>query len=110
MIFRRHWLLHARTEAPLPITVARGGITVTFEERVHAALRSTQPAHALRALVDDLAREGRGKAEILELLEIFVVQQRTHPDFRDEDEEAMLDVLDALRGWCHPAAELFPEK
>lgn len=83
---------------------------MTLEERVHSALRSAQPAAGLRALVGDLAREGHGKADVLELFENIVVQQRTGADFRDKDEEAMLDVLDALRGWCHPAAELLPEQ
>ncbi|MCI0741754.1 MAG: hypothetical protein L0Y72_22200 [Gemmataceae bacterium] len=31
-------------------------------------------------------------------------------DFGEEDEETVLEVLDALRGWRHPAAELLPEK
>ena len=83
---------------------------MTLQERVESALHSAQAAPALRALADDLAREGRGKAEILVLFESVLVQQRTRADFREEDEEAVLDVLDALRGWCHPTAELLPEK
>ena len=81
---------------------------MTLEERVRSALRSTQPAQALRALVNDLADDGHAKPQIIELLESFVVQQRSHPDFREGDEEALLDVLDALSGSCHPAAELLP--
>jgi hypothetical protein len=80
-----------------------------LDERIHCALRSAQPALALRTLVADLAREGCGKPEILELLENFVVQQRTRADYREKDEEAVMDVLDALNGWCHPVAELLPE-
>jgi hypothetical protein len=90
--------------------ISSGGTTMTLEQRIRGALRSAQPAPALRALVCDLAREGRAKPEILGLLDDFVVQQRTHADFREEDEEAVFDVLDALRGWCHPASELLPEK
>jgi hypothetical protein len=87
-----------------------GMMTMTIEERVYSALRSSQPATALRALVGDLSGEGRGKAEIIELFENLVVQQRGRTDSREEYEDAILDVLDALRGWCHPAAELLPEK
>ena len=76
------------------------------EERVQNALRNAEPA--LRTLVRDLAREGHSKAEIIELLERVVTQQRARGEARGE--EALLDVLDALRGWCHPTAELLPEK
>lgn len=83
---------------------------MTFAERVDIALRSAQPGTALRALIADLGREGRGNAEIIELLENLVAERRTRADFREEHEEAILDVLDALRGWCHPAAKLLPKK
>ena len=82
---------------------------MTVEERVQGALRAAQPGNALRALVTDLAREGRSKAEIIESLEDFLVRHRTGADYREKDEEALLDVLDALHGWCHPASELLPE-
>jgi hypothetical protein len=83
---------------------------MTAEERVQTALRSAEPVRALRVLVQDLAREGSTKAEIHGLLERSLVQLRTRPDVREGDEEAVLDVLDALTGWCHPSAELLPEK
>jgi hypothetical protein len=38
------------------------------------------------------------------------VQLRSRPDGRESDEDAVLDVMDALLGWCHPSAELLPEK
>jgi hypothetical protein len=57
------------------------------------------------ALVMDLAGEGRGKADIINSLEGFVVQERG-PDVDEADEEIVLDVLDALHGSCHPAAKL----
>jgi hypothetical protein len=80
------------------------------EERIQSALHSPEPVPALRALVQDLAREGSTKAAIYGLLEKFVVQQRKRQDLREADEDAVLDVLDALSGWCHPTAELLPEK
>jgi hypothetical protein len=83
---------------------------MTSEGRVQTALRSAEPVRALRVLAQDLAREGSTKAEIHGLLEKFLVQLRTRPDFGEGDEEAVLDVMDALTGWCHPSAELLPEK
>jgi hypothetical protein len=80
------------------------------EDRVTKALRSPEPVPALRALVEDLGREGNTRTEIYGMLEKFLVQLRTQPDFAEGDEEAVLDVMDALAGWCHPSAELLPEK
>ncbi len=80
------------------------------EERVETALRSAEPAQALRGLVQDLAREGLARTAIAELLERSLAQLRTRPDFSASDEDAVLDVLDALTGWCHPSAELLPDK
>jgi hypothetical protein len=80
------------------------------EERMIIALRSARPGEALRLLVSDFAREGRSKADIGELLETFLVRHRDGPEYRDADEEVVLDVLDALRGWCHPDAELVAEQ
>jgi len=82
---------------------------MTLEERIQGALRAAQPGTALRALVADLAREGRQKAAIVESFENFLVQHRTRADFLEKDEEAVLDVLDALHGRCHPTAELLPD-
>lgn len=83
---------------------------MTAQERLETALRSVEPVQALRVLVRDLAREGSTKTEIHELLEKFLVQRRAQHDFHDRHEDALLDVLDALTGWCHPSAELLPEK
>lgn len=83
---------------------------MTAEERVETALRSAEPVRALRGLVQELAREGSTKAAIHGLLEKSLMQLRTRPDFRESDEDAVLDVLDALTGWCHPGAELLPNK
>jgi hypothetical protein len=57
-------------------------------------------------LVEDLARAGSSKTAIYGLLENVLVQLRTGPNFRERDEEA---VMDALGGWCHPGA-LLPEQ
>jgi len=82
---------------------------MTIEMRLETAFRSTDPVRALLGLVQELAREGTSKTEISELLTKYVDQIRTRPDFKDGEEDAVLDVLDALTGWCHPSAELLPD-
>jgi hypothetical protein len=79
-------------------------------DRVETALRSAEPARALRALVEDLARQGNTKKVIYELQEESLVKLRKQPDYREAYEQAMLDTMDSLTGWCHPSAELLPEK
>jgi hypothetical protein len=79
-------------------------------DRVETALRSAEPARALRALVEDLARQGNTKTMIYELLEGSLVELRKQPDYREAYEDALLDTMDSLTGWSHPTAELLPEK
>jgi len=83
---------------------------MTLDERVRDSLRSVQAGVALRALVGNLAQEGWDKARLVEMLEDFVVKQRERADYCEDDEDAVMDLLDALKGWCHPTAELLPEK
>jgi hypothetical protein len=74
------------------------------------ALHAPEPARALPAFVQELACAGRSKTEIYGLLEKVLAQVRSQPVFREGDEDAVLDVMDALTGWCHSSAELLPEK
>jgi hypothetical protein len=64
----------------------------------------------MRSLVHELAAEGHPKAEIYNALEQLLVQLRARPDARNIDEDAVLDVMDALTGWCRPDAELLPDR
>ena len=82
---------------------------MTAQERFENALRSSDPVPALRALVQDLGRAGLTKPQIYEMLETFRVQMRRQADYREADEEILLDIMDALNGWCHPSAELLPD-
>lgn len=77
---------------------------------VETALRSAEPARALRALVEDLARQGSTKTMIYGLLEESLAKLRKQPDYRVAHEDALLDTMDSLTGWCHPSAQLLPEK
>ncbi len=70
-------------------------------------LRSDKPYENLRAQVTTLNQEGKAKAEIVESLERLVLRLRG--EGRPQDEELVLDVLDALGGWCHPSHHLLLE-
>jgi hypothetical protein len=82
---------------------------LTIQARIENALRSPQPVPSLRALVQDLAQEGKTRSEIYALLEKFLLERRTHPDFPEPEEDALLDVMDALTDSCHPSAALLRE-
>jgi hypothetical protein len=75
------------------------------DNRCEAALQSEEPERRLRTLVLDLANEGRGNSEIYALLENVLVRLRAD-NGPEEQEESILNVMDALTGWCHPAARL----
>ena len=83
---------------------------MTAQERLETALRSKDPGLRLRGLVEDLAREGIAKPQIYQLLESLLSQLRMRADFSQTAEESILDVMDALDGWCHPSAKLLPDE
>ena len=81
---------------------------MTPDALLHHALRSPEPARALRAAVEDLFRAGHSKEELYALLEGLVLRLRRQPLPREADEDLVLDTMDALTGWCHPSAQLLP--
>jgi hypothetical protein len=83
---------------------------MTHAERLEGALRSPDPTRVLRAFVLELAAEGRRKVDIYALLEQFLLDLRAREDHRESDEDAVLDVMDALTEWCHPDARLLTEQ
>lgn len=79
---------------------------MTETERFETALHSHDPGTALRTVVLELAMEGTAKPELYSRLETFLLERRLREEHSESDEDALLDVLDALSGWCHPAAQL----
>ena len=79
---------------------------MTQTERFEAALLADDPENALRGVVLELAAEGIAKTEISSRLEKFLLDRRLREEHSESDENALLDVLDALSGWCHPTAQL----
>ena len=81
---------------------------MTVEERCELAIQAKEPERALRTLVLDLAKEGRKKAEIYADFESVLIRLRARGD-QEEQEEGVLNVMDALTEWCHPGARLLPD-
>ena len=82
---------------------------MTIQERFEQALQSPEPAAALRSVVLDLGHQGHTRKELYELLEQVLARLRERKDFLESEEDAVLDVMDALTGWCHPSAELLQD-
>jgi len=79
------------------------------EKRFVGALRSSEPAQALRALVHELTTEGWSREKIYSTFEEFLLQLRQSSNYRVSDEDVLTDVMDALAGWCHSSSQFFPE-
>ena len=68
-----------------------------------SALHMPDPAVALRhAVVEGLREYGGDRARVLEDLEQLRVVARD----AGEDEDAILDVMDYLSGWCSPGERI----
>lgn len=79
---------------------------MTPNERLQAAIHETDRARALKAAVLELSAEGCDKGEIGAILERLLLDLRKRPSHREADEDAVLDVLDGLAGWCQAKARL----
>ena len=82
---------------------------MTQMERLQLAFHKPQPAKAIKSLVQELASEGESKDEIYRLLESFLMHLRQEDNSKEVDEDMVLDVMDALTGWCSPQARLLPD-
>lgn len=80
---------------------------MTTAERLESAARSPQAVQSLRSLVGELGREQHTREQIYEQLEQLLLRLRASG--REAEEEAVLEIMDALTGWCHPDARLLPE-
>ncbi len=81
---------------------------MNIPESLCSATTATNPAGALRAAVIELRRAGHTQSELSDWLNelLAVVRQG---DLPAAAEDPILDTLDAVVGWCHPTARLFPE-
>lgn len=81
---------------------------MTPMDRMRKSLQDSDPTLGLRTVVMTLYAEGCDEAELQGQLESLLVDNRRRTDFREADEDAILDVLDSLTGWCHEDAKLLP--
>lgn len=83
---------------------------MTDSERFAAAINAYDPPVSLRAVVAELAVEGRTNSEIYNLLEKLLFELRARECLRECDEDVVLDAMDAMSEWCHPSARMLPEQ
>jgi signal recognition particle receptor subunit beta len=81
---------------------------MNYQARFEQALRSREPVDALIAIVKELVRQGQSKEQVRELLSQFLTHLQENAEPREADEDAVMDVLDFVDGWCSPHAKLFP--
>jgi hypothetical protein len=78
-------------------------------EQFEKAMRTDQPGSSLRDLALALAGSGQTKEQVFAAFESFLHHLRRQPNLREIDEDAVLDAMDAVTGWCHRDAAVFPE-
>lgn len=77
---------------------------MTVNLRFEEALRSIDRPSALRRLAQDLLNEGRSSDNVQS--EFESVRQQLRKDGRADDEDAVMDVMDFINGWCSPHMRL----
>jgi hypothetical protein len=74
------------------------------DELFEQALHAKEPVHELRSLALRLSAQGCDKTTLVDKFE--QVRQQLRQDDREADEDAVMDVLDFLTGWCSPHMKL----
>jgi hypothetical protein len=77
---------------------------MTVDARFETALRSSDPVNELRRLAQRLLDDGSDLAVVRNAFER--VRQQLRAAEREQDEDAVMDVLDFLTGWCSPHVSL----
>jgi len=70
------------------------------DELFEQALHAEEPVHELRSLALRLSSQGYDREALLGKYE--EVRQQLRQEDREVDEDAVMDVLDFLTGWCSP--------
>lgn len=81
---------------------------MAIPDTLRTAVVAADPPVALRQAVADLRAAGRSRAEVSNWLNDLLLTIR-RDGASEVAEAALLDTLDAVEGWCHPSARLFPE-
>lgn len=81
---------------------------MTLDNRFEKALGSSNSVKALRSLVLELSMAGFDKTAILEIFE--QQRQRLRTANRESAEDAVMDVMDFLVGWCSSHMKLLADE
>jgi hypothetical protein len=79
-----------------------------IDQRIEKALQSNEPVNELRTVVLNLFADGLTREAVLDLFER--ARQQLRQADRETEEDAVMDVMDFLVGWCSPHMKLPPEQ
>jgi hypothetical protein len=71
---------------------------MAIDPRIETALRTETPVLSLRELASELLRSGKDRNTVYDLLESARATLREAD--RETDEDAVMDAMDFLTGWC----------
>ena len=75
-----------------------------IDERIEDALHTPDPVLHLRDLAGAMLRAGRSRDDVLADFEI--ARGLLRQAGREADEDAVMDVMDFITGWCSPHVKL----
>lgn len=81
---------------------------MAVDARVEKALAGNSPVEELRSLAIALQKEGQEHSLVLQFFDDN--RQALCDAGRDADEDAVLEVMDFLVGWCSPHMSLAPKQ
>ena len=79
-----------------------------IDECFERAFRSSDPMGQLRSLALNLSAQGQDRETIIERFE--ETRKELRQANREIDEDALMDVLDCLVGWCSPSMKLLDDQ
>src|SRR3954447_22191090 len=82
----------------------KGALPMPLDDLFEQALHAEEPVHELRSLALRLSSQGFERAALVEKFE--EAREQLRREDREADEDAVMDVLDFLTGWCSPHMQL----
>jgi hypothetical protein len=77
-----------------------------LDESLERALRGAEPIQSLRSFAKELFSQGKDEAAVLAVFE--QARQQLREAGRETDEDAVMEVMDFLVGWCSPHMKMGP--
>jgi len=79
-----------------------------IDQRIEKALQANEPVNELRNVARNLFADGQTREAVVDLFEH--ARQQLRQANREAEEDAVMDVMDLLVGWCSPHMKLPPEQ